>query len=210
MKKIVWGLVVVVASIVMLSCASAMTKIEESKENTNLVGIEKNATEIMVRLPKVLALTSSKKELISPIIDIDTTSGFVFWDCKDYVYSKETLFQIGYFTFEEETTGFVILDQPFLEEKLWTPGTPMPGEINSIDELPKGKILTPFGIASTAEVAVFSREGLNYIWDWGDIENNEHYTIVMSPNGTIRYYDFTNVPAGESAKPSGIYKAYKR
>lgn len=57
------------------------------------------------------------------------------------------------------------------------------------------------------EFTYYSRQGLNHRWDWG---KNGQYSFVITPDGNGRYYDFTNVPDGESTKPSGIYKAYKR
>lgn len=168
---------------------------------------------ISVPLPKIIALMSSKKELISPINEFDTSEGFVFWDCKDYVYGGETLFQIGYFDLSNDesiTTGFIIIDEPFLQETFWTPGSPMPGEQISENELPKGKVLSPFGILPSAELAVFTINGLDYSWEWGDLENGEDYVIIMKPNGSVLYYNFSNVPYGESIKPSAMYKAYKR
>lgn len=53
------------------------------------------------------------------------------------------------------------------------------------------------------ELTHFSREGLEYRWDWDD------YTLVIQPDGTALYYDFTNVPYGESTKPRLIFDAYK-
>ena len=57
------------------------------------------------------------------------------------------------------------------------------------------------------EITHYSRQGLDRRWDWGE---NGQYSFVITPDGNGRYYDFTNVPAGESTKPAGIYKAYKK
>ena len=57
------------------------------------------------------------------------------------------------------------------------------------------------------EATSYKRTGLNLQWNWGE---NGQYSFVITPDGNGRYYDFTNVPAGESTKPAGIYKAYKK
>ncbi len=58
----------------------------------------------------------------------------------------------------------------------------------------------------TGDLTLFYREGLNYRWDWGD---NGNYSIVIKPDGTALYYDFSTSKDG-TAKPSDIYKAYKK
>ena len=56
----------------------------------------------------------------------------------------------------------------------------------------------------TGTFAIFSREGIDYRWDWG---NSFRYCITVSPNEIARYYDFS---FGERQKPRGIYRAEKR
>ena len=56
------------------------------------------------------------------------------------------------------------------------------------------------------DLAYFSRDGLNYRWDWGD---NMQYSFVIKPDGTGLYYDFSTSTDG-TAKPRDVYKAYKR
>ena len=56
------------------------------------------------------------------------------------------------------------------------------------------------------ELAYFSRDGLNYRWDWG---TNTQYSFVIKPDGTGLYYDFSTSKDG-TAKPRDVYKAYKR
>lgn len=54
------------------------------------------------------------------------------------------------------------------------------------------------------ELALFSRDGLDYRWQWDD------YSIIVTNEGTARYYNFRGAEEGESRKPSAVYKAYKR
>ena len=75
----------------------------------------------------------------------------------------------------------------------------------SLDGTTYGFVLYDGG--DEGEITHYSRQGLDRRWDWGA---NGQYSFVITPDGNGRYYDFTNVPAGESTKPSGIYKAYKR
>ena len=58
----------------------------------------------------------------------------------------------------------------------------------------------------TGVLSHFSRQGLDYRWDWGD---NGEYAIVIEPDGSGLYYDFSMSKDG-TAKPRGVYKAYKR
>ncbi|SHK84096.1 hypothetical protein [Fibrobacter sp. UWB12] len=58
-----------------------------------------------------------------------------------------------------------------------------------------------FGGGSQGEKAYFYRQGLDLRWDWGD------YAIIIQPDGTCLYYDFSYQSKG--VKPKGIYKAYK-
>lgn len=56
------------------------------------------------------------------------------------------------------------------------------------------------------ELTYFSRDGLNYRWDWGE---KFQYSFIIKPDGTGLYYDFSTSKDGIS-KPRDIYKAYKR
>jgi len=60
----------------------------------------------------------------------------------------------------------------------------------------------------TGDLVYFSRDGLNYRWDWGS--DNSNYSFIIKPDGVALYYDFTGVPVGESTKARDVYKAYKR
>jgi hypothetical protein len=194
--------------ITLSSCTS--TQQNSISKTNNYSDIQKSKS---IPLPKIIALLSSKKELISPIMELDTTEGFIVWDCKSYINGEDVLFQIGYFTLsnhKDQVIGFIIREKPFLQDILWTEGTPMPSELVSPDSLTSEQILSPSGIAPSAESTLFSKAGLDYKWDWGNYEIGEHYTIIMEPDGTVRYYNFTNVPDGESISPSGVYKAYKQ
>jgi len=58
------------------------------------------------------------------------------------------------------------------------------------------------------ESTSYRRAGLNHRWSWGDAMGN--YSIVIKPDGTGLYYDFTGVPEGESIKAREIYKCYQK
>jgi hypothetical protein len=59
----------------------------------------------------------------------------------------------------------------------------------------------------TGELAQFQRNGVEQRWDWG---SNSQYSFVLKADGTGLYYDFSNVPTGESTKASEVFKCYKR
>ena len=71
-------------------------------------------------------------------------------------------------------------------------------------------MLSPAGIVPKAIYCSFDKEGLDYVWFWGNPDKNELFKIYISPNGTVKYYNFTDVPYGESVKPSGVYKSEKK
>lgn len=56
----------------------------------------------------------------------------------------------------------------------------------------------------------YKRVGLEHHWSWIGDDFDESFTFVISPEGYGRYYDFTNVPDGESVKPRDVYKVRKR
>ena len=56
----------------------------------------------------------------------------------------------------------------------------------------------------------YKRVGLEHHWSWIGDDFDESFTFVISPEGYGRYYDFTNVPDGESIKPRDVYKVRKR
>ncbi|MDR1759821.1 MAG: hypothetical protein LBR60_04770 [Fibrobacter sp.] len=51
------------------------------------------------------------------------------------------------------------------------------------------------------EEARFWRDGLHLRWDW-----KKYYSIIIEPDGTCLYYDFS---AQSTAKARSVYKAYK-
>lgn len=59
------------------------------------------------------------------------------------------------------------------------------------------------------EWATYSKRGLEHRWAWTGLYGGS-YSFIISPEGYGRYYDFTNVPEGESIKPSAVYKVRKR
>lgn len=56
----------------------------------------------------------------------------------------------------------------------------------------------------TGTFAKFSRDGVEYRWDWG---KEFQYCITIDPSGVGRYYDFTT---GKTHKPRFLYNAEKR
>ena len=182
---------------------------DNSKKDTKVQGKT-------ITLPALLAIKDDYGNLLNVIDSAETVSGFVIWDCKEYLRGKETLFQIGYFelidreTNQKNAYGILLFDEPFLNEIKWKEGTPMPGELISEYEVPTDRILLEIGIIPEATTGLFKKDGLNYSLWWNNsrIENSS-YEIIIKPDGTVLYYDFTDVPYGESIKPNEVLSGYK-
>lgn len=61
---------------------------------------------------------------------------------------------------------------------------------------------------SQGELALYHRDGLDLRWDWGRNASGYRYSIVIQPDGTGLYYDFSTSVDGTS-KPRDIYKMRK-
>jgi hypothetical protein len=71
------------------------------------------------------------------------------------------------------------------------------------DELDKfGFVLYDGG--DSGVLARYQRQGLNQRWDWGP--GGGKFSIIIKPDGTGLYYDFSSVPSGETTKANDIYK----
>ena len=66
--------------------------------------------------------------------------------------------------------------------------------------------------ASRGEIATYQRQGLDRRWDWGsyyrDGSFRYRYSLVIEPDGTGLYYDFSTSKDGTS-KARGVYKMRK-
>lgn len=77
----------------------------------------------------------------------------------------------------------------------------------SIDGYVSGFVL--YDGKDVGELAVYNKLGLEHHWGWTGPYGGP-YSFVITPEGYGRYYDFTNVPDGESIKPRDVYKVRKR
>ena len=59
---------------------------------------------------------------------------------------------------------------------------------------------------NTGEPTHYQRKGINHRWDWGP--HTTEYALIIKPDGTGLFYDFSLVRAGESAKANEIYRCY--
>lgn len=55
------------------------------------------------------------------------------------------------------------------------------------------------------KIATYRRDGLNLRWDWG---SDFQYSLLLKPDGTGIYYDFTNAKGGK-VKGSDVFKCEK-
>ena len=199
--------------LICVSCTSTNQENNSIRNNTVVNSSTDNSIQ-QVPLPTVLALFNSKKEYLSIVLTSNTMDGITVYNCTDYVKEKNVLFQVGFFKIQNDEGkinefGFVILDEPFMKEIYWVPGTPMPGDFKSEEDFPKDKIVSPSGIAPEAIIATYKKEGLNNIWYWNNSDGTSYYEIIIEPDGTVLYYDFTNSKDGDSVKPRNIYKGKK-
>jgi hypothetical protein len=65
-----------------------------------------------------------------------------------------------------------------------------------------GFVLYDGGVSGV--LARYQRQGLNQRWDWGP--GGGKFSIIIKPDGTGLYYDFSSVPSGETTKANDIYK----
>lgn len=207
---------------ILTSCVSTNQSQKEKDINTykssseNVESEKVNLNETSVPISVVMALKDTENEFLGVVDSSHTVNGFVVWDCKDYLDEKEILFQIGYYEIVNEETnkkvaiGFIVFDEPFIKNVYWKEGSPLPGMILSEKDIPKGKILSPSGVASEATTVIFNKEGLDYTWSWYNPRiDKSSYKILLQPDGTVLYYDFTNIPYGQSAKPKSVLKGSK-
>ncbi len=67
-------------------------------------------------------------------------------------------------------------------------------------------VLGSISVAGTAYVSEYSVEGFNRRWDFGDrIEELYPYSLVIHPDGSAAYYDFSTVGVGAATSPSQKY-----
>jgi hypothetical protein len=58
--------------------------------------------------------------------------------------------------------------------------------------------------SAAGEATSYQRKGVNQRWDWGP--NGSDFAFVLKPDGTGLFYDFSNVPQGETTKANDVYK----
>ena len=62
--------------------------------------------------------------------------------------------------------------------------------------------------SSSGESTSYQRKGVDLRWDWGP--NGSDFAFVLEPDGTGLFYDFSNVPKGETKKPDSLYRCKRR
>ena len=60
-----------------------------------------------------------------------------------------------------------------------------------------------FDGGDTGEFTWYRREGIDHRWSWGP--NRNDYVLIIKPDGRGFYYNFSNVPNGESTKSEDVY-----
>jgi hypothetical protein len=60
-----------------------------------------------------------------------------------------------------------------------------------------------FDGGDTGNSTLYQREGINHRWSWGP--NGNDYAFIINPRGGGLYYDFSNVPDGESTMVEDLF-----
>lgn len=68
----------------------------------------------------------------------------------------------------------------------------------------EGKGFLLFDGGNSGIKTFYKRYGVNRRWDW------DSFSIVIEPSGAGYYYDFTNVPTGETTSASDLYKCFMK
>ena len=74
-------------------------------------------------------------------------------------------------------------------------------EVGVVSSSQRGFVLYDGG--NSGAFTDYQREGLNHRWDWGRQKN---FSVIIRPDGTGLYYDFSSVAPGESTKADAVYK----
>lgn len=61
---------------------------------------------------------------------------------------------------------------------------------------------------ASGDLTRYQRDGINKRWDW-ETESGR-YSFIIKPNGTGLFYDFSNVPDGESTKAKDSFRCKKK
>ena len=112
----------------------------------------------------------------------DSTGPFVSWGCSEYGYSRPI---------PDYGSGSRILVEI--------------GRFEAASHSDVGFIL--YDGSSSGELTSYSRRGVNQRWDWGP---NGEFAFVLKPDGTGLFFDFSNVPQGETTSANDMYECSRR
>jgi hypothetical protein len=60
----------------------------------------------------------------------------------------------------------------------------------------------------SGDVTNYERKGINHRWDWGN-DDRFNFAFVVEADGTGRFYDFSNLKAGESKGANASFKCHR-
>ena len=114
---------------------------------------------------------------------------------------------LGESTYSEDTLGrFVTWG---CREWPYVSGRPIVVEVGRFEnELLSGEGFALYDGSSSGESTSYQRKGVNQRWDWGP--NGSNFAFILEPDGTGLFYDFSNVPKGETRKPNSLYRCSRR
>lgn len=138
------------------------------------------------------------------------------WRCFDpYDLDKNTVLveltrekRVRSATKEEQVENMVENLKSFLAAEGVTPERPIDDPdgraviedvVESMNAIFDGKAPGQVSVAGVTHPAVFYIEGLNRRWDFG---KQMSYSLIIKPNGSGSYYDFSRVGEGEPTGPS--------
>ncbi len=144
------------------------------------------------------------------VIDGNTYENYTLWECRDWMDRSDNIIEL------------VNIHVKHDEFKIDTNET-NPKKLKELRESEKGidKALKNlinmfnnyvlFDNRSEHTQAFYYRHGLDHRWDWGGESSKDEtkFSFIINPNGQGLYYDFSNVPKGETTSARGIFKCKK-
>lgn len=124
---------------------------------------------------------------------VENESGdFKSWKCRDFSDEGKTLVEVGHVSIPDdykETDEYRSMDA---------------SEKKNLSRMVKMFGFILFDGTNSGEKAIYTHEGLNHRWDWGP--DSDTYALIIKPNGTGLFYDFSTAADGAKQKADDIYR----
>jgi len=119
----------------------------------------------------------------------------ISWKCRDYIDGSKTLVEVGRATFPKDFKNTKVYQDRTNEEKQ---------ELDEIIRFTNDVGFVLYDGTDTGDYTSYHRDGLSHRWDWG--EKRSSYSIVIKPDGTGLYYNFSTAENGIKHKADEVFK----